>query len=178
MILEDEQKRSELQSAFSRAREVVQTAWMKEAKYDVTLRIKFGGNKDAMLAEFLLSDEFHARWKTQAREVLTENEWKRRQLVKRMAIEDVKSKKEIAEERKEAVKKAEEKQNWEKAREERVGGWRAFSSSQNDKKKKKKLLGEFTPVALKGEENVQAKKKHGAAEVARVERPDEVKKAW
>lgn len=180
MILEDKAKRAELQSTFERAKESLKNDFLKEAKEDqAAMARRSKSPKEVWEQEFVGSPEFHRRWKAKAREMLTENEWRRRRLQSRMARDEEQAKLEYQQEREQAKRKQEEEEEWEKHREERVGGWRRFMHSQRKKRKKGKgAPGEFRPPPLKAEEKVNESAKFGIKDYRRVERPDEVTRAW
>lgn len=177
-LLLDEQFRAEIGAHLTRSREVVLRDWYKTAKDDVVLRVRHGGSREAMEAAFVQTDEFHERWKVKTREQMAEFEWRRRCMTSRIKEEEVR----VSAGEKEAQASAREKQKehreWDKEerREKRVGGWRDFMSSQQGKKRKGELAGYKGPK-LRPEE-----KKDGATfggdKTHRVERPDEVSRAW
>ena len=145
------------------------------------LRLRFQGDREAQLAAFLDTDEFHERWKLEGRKFIVDLEWRRRKLTLRIKSEEERVDKEEAaekEERKAQQKKQKERDN-EKARTERVGGWRNFMGDQRSKRKKQKVTGEFWAPKLKKEERVEEEEYHGLDKNGnRVLRPDEVSKAW
>mmetsp|Transcript_17799 Transcript_17799/g.58232 ORF Transcript_17799/g.58232 Transcript_17799/m.58232 type:complete len:307 (-) Transcript_17799:484-1404(-) len=176
-MLANEDTWADLTVTFKRAKEAVKLDYLKEVKGDVAMRVRFGGDKELMWEEFVGSNRFLGMWKQKARELLTELEWRRRKMNKRIKEEELKAKEEMKEQRKRYREEKEEEKNWEEKREERVTGWRAFTQSQKKKKKKTKMMGEFRPVPIKLPEDSN-KPKFGIDKVARVERPDEVSKAW
>ena len=60
----------ELDFNLERARDAVVKNWRKDTRNDVVLRVRFSGNREAQLAAFLASDEFHELWKLEARKMI------------------------------------------------------------------------------------------------------------
>jgi DnaJ homolog subfamily C member 8 len=177
-LLLDEEFRAELGIHLARSREHVLRDWFKLAKDDVVLRVRHGGNREAMEAAFVATEEFQERWKAKTRELMAEFEWKKRQMTARIKNEEVRlsaGEKEAAAAARAAQK---EHRDWDKEdrREKRVGGWRDFMTTQQGKKRKGELAG-FKGPALRPEETKEPAKFGGKGE-KRVERPDEVKRAW
>ena len=169
----------ELDFNLTRAKESVIKAWRKETRNDVVLRVRYNGDRDAQLADFLESDEFHERWKLEGRKNIVDLEWRRRKLTLRIAAEEERVEKEEKEEAAERKKQSKAQKNWdeEKAREGRVGGWRDFTSKK--KAKRQKVAGEFKAPTLKKETRAKEEEYHGLDKNGnRVLRPDEVTKAW
>lgn len=191
MILEDSHKRAELQSVFERAKEAVKQEWAKEAKRDTAARTRYGHDPEAMWKQFERSPEFHLRWKAKAREVLTENEWRKRRMHGRMQRDEEQAKLEYQTEKEEVKESKKRKQEWEETREERVGGWRKFMQAQQRKKQKKRgtsaTIGaaggaatrELRPPGPKPEQKRHERNNQvGLLDGRRIERPDEVSKAF
>ncbi len=178
-LLLDEEFRAEIGAHLARSREAVLRDWLKTAKDDVVLRVRHGGNRDAMEAAFVQTEEFHERWKVKTRELMTEFEWRKRCMATRIREEEAR----VAAGEKEAVAAARSKQKehkeWDKEerREKRVGGWRDFMNTQQSKKKKGELAG-FKGPKLRPEEKKAAAQYGGPKDEKRVERPDEVSRAW
>ena len=197
-LLLDAAFRSELGEHLTRSRECVLRDWLKLAKDDVVLRVRNGGNREAMQAAFVSTDEFQERWKVKTREQMAEFEWKKRCMTLR--IKDEEARVTAGEKEAAAASRAKQKEHkeWDKEdrREKRgappslsqaciqlfltrsaVGGWRDFMGSQQGKKRKGELAG-FKGPALKPEEAKTAAKFGGPKDEKRVERPDEVRRAW
>lgn len=173
--------KKELDFNLERARESVIKAWKKETRNDVVLRVRFQGDREAQLAAFLDTDEFHERWKLEGRKYIVDLEWRRRKLTLRIKSEEERVTKEEAAEKEERKAQQKKQKEWdnEKARDERVGGWRDFMGGQKSKRKKQKVTGEFRAPALRKEERVEEEEYHGLDKNGnRVLRPDEVSKAW
>lgn len=178
-LLGKEEVKRELDFNLTRARESVIKNWKKETRNDVILRVRYNGDRDAQLADFLESDEFHERWKLEGRKNIVDLEWRRRKLTLRIAAEEERVEKEEKEEAAERKKQSKAQKNWdeEKAREGRVGGWRDFANKK--KTKRQKVAGEFKMPTLKKEQRAKEEEHHGLDKNAnRVLRPDEVSKAW
>ena len=178
-MLLDEEFRKEISSHLARSREAVLNEWYKTAKDDVVLRVRHGGSREAMEAAFVPTDEFQERWKVKTRELMTEFEWRKRRMALRIKDEEAR----VSAGEKEAAAalkaKAKEHREWDKEerREKRVGGWRDFMSTQQSKKKKRELAG-FKGPKLRPEEKKEAQTFGGPKDERRVERPDEVSRAW
>jgi len=171
----------ELDFNLERARDAVVKNWRKNTRNDVVLRVRFAGNREAQLAAFLASEEFHELWKLEARKTIVDVEWRRRKLTLRIKAEEERVEKEEAEEAQERKRKSKAHKEWdnEKAREGRVGGWRDFMGTQKKGDKKQKVLGGFKGPKLKKEERSKEEEFHGLdRNRKRVLRPDEVSKAW
>ena len=154
-------------------------AWRKETRNDVVLRVRYNGDRDAQLADFLESDEFQERWKLEGRKNIVDLEWRRRKLTLRIAAEEERVEKEEKEEAAERKKQSKAQKNWdeEKAREGRVGSWR--TSPARRRRKRQKVAGEFKAPTLKKETRAKEEEYHGLDKNGnRVLRPDEVTKAW
>ena len=180
-LLGEENVKKELDFNLERARESVVKAWKKETRNDVVLRVRFQGDRDAQLAAFLDTDEFHERWKLEGRKFIVDLEWRRRKLTLRIKSEEerVNNEEEAEKEERKAQQKRQKEWDNEKARETRVGGWRNFMGDQKSKRKKQKVTGEFRAPKLKKEERTNEEEYHGLDKNGnRVLRPDEVSKAW
>eukprot|EP00897_Mesotaenium_endlicherianum_P008382 jgi/Mesen1/7572/ME000392S06828 len=93
------------------------------------------------------SDEFRHKWKLKVREVLTQQEWRRRKMQMRISEEEGRLKKDEAELKETYKKRKEHDEKWEETRETRVSSWRDFMKG--GKKVKK---GETKPPKLKTED--------------------------
>jgi DnaJ family protein C protein 8 len=178
-LLLDDAFRSELGEHLTRSRDCVLREWLKVAKDDVVLRVRHGGNREAMQDAFVATDEFHERWKVKTREQMAELEWKKRCMTLRIKDEEVRVSAGEKEAAAAACARQKEHREWDKEdkREKRVGGWRDFMGAQQSKKRKGELAG-FKGPALKPEEAKGSAKFGGPKDDKRVERPDEVRRAW
>jgi DnaJ family protein C protein 8 len=173
--------KKELDFNLERAKETVTKEWRKNTRNDVVLRVRFSGNREAQLAAFLASDEFHELWKLEARKIIVDIEWRRRKLTLRIKSEETRVEKEEAEEFAERKRKSKAAKEWdnENAREGRVGGWRDFTKAAQKGGKKQKVAGGYKGPKLKKEERSTEEEYHGLDRNGkRVARPDEVSKAF
>lgn len=97
--------------------------------------------------QFEHSDDFRQAWKKRVRDMLTEQEWRRRKLTMRISEEEGRVKKEEEETREMWKHKREHEEKWEETRENRVSSWRDFQ-----KGGKKAKRGELRPPKLKTED--------------------------
>jgi DnaJ family protein C protein 8 len=90
----------------------------------------------------LQSTSFKAEWREKTKEVLIDNEVRRRKQMKGQMQEEGRQQQKDDEEIQERKRKREHEQQWEATREKRIGSWRDFQkvkSGEVEKKKKKKL---------------------------------------
>lgn len=118
--LQDDKKREFLDKAFADARRML----IRERKWTID-------------DERLKSDEFLKDWRERVRDVLIEQELRRRQLQKRQMEEEGRLKRKLEEEAEERRKKREAEKAWEDNRDTRVAGWRQYQKNLSKKKKKK-----------------------------------------
>lgn len=90
--------------------------------------------------------EFRREWREKTKEVLIDNELRRRKQMKAQMQEEGRAQKKEDEEIAERKRKREQDQKWEESREQRIGSWRDFQKKgssngggEGDKKKKKKM---------------------------------------
>jgi len=171
LLLEEDFKRA-IDFNLTQAKESVLKNWKKEARDDAVMRLKYQGNKEGMIEDFMKTDEFHERWKFEARKYIVDLEWRRRKLALRIKDEEKRVTAEEKKELEERKKDFQKKREWEDEgrREERVGGWRDFMK--DNKVKKSKFA-----VPLKTEVKDKDKKAF-ALEKSRIQRPDEITKAF
>ncbi|KAJ8439339.1 hypothetical protein Cgig2_022476 [Carnegiea gigantea] len=93
------------------------------------------------------SEEFQQQLKLKVRQILTEQEWRRRKMAMRISEEEGRLKKDEEEQKEIWKRKREHEEQWEGTREQRVSSWRDFMKS--GKKGKK---GEIRPPKLKTED--------------------------
>lgn len=174
----DEAFRAEVGAHLGRSRDSVLREWWKVAKDDVVLRVRHGGSREAAEAAFVPTEEFQARWTAETRKQMVEFEWRKRRMAARIGDEEKRVTKGEQEAAAAGRTKQQQHREWDKdeRREERVGGWRAFKSVQQTKKRKGELAGMQAPAARP--EEPKAPPSFGGPKEHRVERPDEVKKAW
>jgi DnaJ homolog subfamily C member 8 len=90
----------------------------------------------------LQSDEFRKAWREKTKEVLIDDELRRRKQMKAQMQEEGRQQRKEDEEIQERKRKREHEQTWEATREQRIESWRDFKkgkSTDGDKKKKKKM---------------------------------------
>uniref|UniRef100_A0A0D3B291 Uncharacterized protein n=1 Tax=Brassica oleracea var. oleracea TaxID=109376 RepID=A0A0D3B291_BRAOL len=102
----------------------------------------YGLGKDEQIYE--QSEEFQKELKLKVREILTDQEWRRRKMAMRISEEERRLKKDEEEQKEIWKKKREHEAQWEGTREKRVSSWRDFMKA--GKKAKK---GETRPPKLK-----------------------------
>ncbi|KAJ6783432.1 hypothetical protein PWT90_01679 [Aphanocladium album] len=93
-------------------------------------------------SEELKTDTFAKQWRDKAREVLIDNEHRRRRQMKAQMQEEGREQRKQDEEMEERKRKRQHDQDWEATRDERISSWRKFhkgKTGEPDKKKKKKL---------------------------------------
>lgn len=120
----DEKHRARLDEAIADARELL----MRENKWTVD-------------SPELKTDDFAKKWREKTKEVLIDNEHRRRRQMKAQMQEEGREQRRADEELEERKRKRQHEQDWEATRDERISSWRQFqkgkSSGGPDKKKKK-----------------------------------------
>lgn len=99
-------------------------------------------NKWTVDSPELKTDEFAKKWRDKAREVLIDNEHRRRRQMKAQLQEEGREQRRQDEEIDERKRKRQHEQDWEATRDVRINSWRQFQKGKSgdpDKKKKKKL---------------------------------------
>ncbi|OMP88364.1 J domain-containing protein spf31, partial [Diplodia seriata] len=99
-------------------------------------------NKWTVDSPELKTDEFDQKWQDKSRDVLIENELRRRKQMQAAMREEGRQQKKDEAEVAERKRKREHEEAWDKSRDQRIGSWRDFQkkgSADGDKKKKKKL---------------------------------------
>lgn len=128
--LSDKPKREELDSVYVQARALV----LKSLSLPLTI-----DDDDARLS--VLQPGFQERLQQQTKELLIDEEVRRRKAMKmNLANEGLEAKKK-EEEANKRKRKVEEDKQWEETREQRVGSWRNFQSGNKKKKTKPNVLG-------------------------------------
>ncbi|RGP78563.1 hypothetical protein FLONG3_3288 [Fusarium longipes] len=122
--LMDEKHRERLDEAIADARMLL----MRENKWTVD-------------SEELKTEEFRKMWRAKARDVLIDNEHRRRRQMKAQLQEEGREQRRTDAELEERKRKRQHEQDWESTRDERISSWRQFQKGGQggDKKKKKKL---------------------------------------
>ena len=111
-LLGTEDVKRELDFNLGRAKDAVTKAWKKETRNDAVLRVRFNGNREAQLAAFIDSDEFHERWKLEGRKNIVDLEWRRRKLTLRIKAEEERVEKEEEEEAEDRKRKHKAQRAW------------------------------------------------------------------
>lgn len=100
-------------------------------------------NKWTVDSPELKTDDFAKRWRDKAREVLVDNEHRRRRQMKAQMQEEGREQRKQDAEIEERKRKRQHNEDWESTRDERISSWRDFkkgkSGEGSEKKKKKKL---------------------------------------
>eukprot|EP00899_Mesostigma_viride_P004210 jgi/Mesvir1/13790/Mv15955-RA.1 len=147
-----------LRATLNFARELVVNEHKKEVKKKKTEQtanpLLKHLEKDEM-ESYLLSDAFQHAWKMKAREVITQNEWRRRKMTQRITEEETRVEQEEAETREMYKRKRDDAEKWEDTREGRVASWRDFQTKKKDSGKKK-AVGELRPPKLKTSDSVKS----------------------
>ena len=104
------------------------------------------GGQDVLEKEYECSKGFQDQWRKKAQELITQLEWRRRQLNKRIKNEE----KRLDEEDKTRTIKTKnniiQKKKWEKNTEKRVSSWRDFMTQPNRNNKKGKMIKKRKPI--------------------------------
>ena len=100
-------------------------------------------NKWTVDSPELKSDDFFPKWRAKTREVLIDNEHRRRRQMKAQMQEEGREQRRQDEELEERKRKRKHEQDWESTRDERISSWRTFQKGKSgdgpEKKKKKKM---------------------------------------
>ena len=119
----DDAKREKLDEAFADARMLL----IRENKWTID-------------SPELKTDEFAKKWRDKAREVLVDNEHRRRRQLKAQMQEEGREQRRQDEEVEERKRKRQHDQDWEATRDTRINSWRDFQSGKGGAPKKKKKL--------------------------------------
>jgi DnaJ family protein C protein 8 len=147
-LLLDSEERAYILNQVNAAKEELRAKRKKQLKKDTASKIKSLVDEGKYEQEYERSDEFQQQLKLKVREILTDQEWRRRKMQKRISEEEGRLKKDEEEEKEKWKRKREHEEQWEGTREQRVSSWRDFMKG--DKKKVKK--GEIRPPKLKTED--------------------------
>ncbi|KHN94192.1 Heat shock protein DnaJ [Metarhizium album ARSEF 1941] len=100
-------------------------------------------NKWTVDSPELKTEEFAKKWREKAKEVLIDNEHRRRRQMRAQMQEEGREQRKQDAELEERKRKRQHEQDWESTRDERISSWRTFqkgkSAGDGEKKKKKKL---------------------------------------
>lgn len=142
----DSQEREYVLSQVKAAKEELMSVRKKQLRKDTASKIKSLVD-DKFDQKHEQSQEFQQQLKLKVREILTEQEWRRRKMAMRISEEEGRLKKDEEEQKEVWKRKREHEEQWEGTREKRVSSWRDFMKS--GKKGKK---GEIRPPKLKTED--------------------------
>ncbi|OTA63640.1 heat shock protein DNAj [Hypoxylon sp. EC38] len=99
-------------------------------------------NKWTVDSPELKTEEFAKKWRDKTREVLIDNEMRRKRQMKAQMQEEGREQRRAEQELEDRKRKRQHEQDWESTRDQRIDSWRQFQKSKSggdDKKKKKKL---------------------------------------
>ncbi|KAK9156890.1 hypothetical protein Scep_003464 [Stephania cephalantha] len=146
-LLLDSQERDYLLSQVNNAKEELRAKRKKQLKKDNASKIKSLVDEGKYEQQYEQSVEFQQQLKLKVRELLTDQEWRRRKMQMRISEEEGRLKKDEEETKEMWKRKREHEEQWEGTREQRVSSWRDFMKT--GKKAKK---GEIRPPKLKTED--------------------------
>lgn len=146
-LLLEPQEREYLVDQINLARDELRAERKKFLKKDNASKIKSLVDEAKYDLQYENSEEFKQKWKQRVRDILTEQEWRRRKMRMRISEEEGRLKKDEEQTREMWKRKRETEQQWEETRENRVSSWRDFMKT--GKKAKK---GEIRPPKLKTED--------------------------
>ncbi|KAL2536034.1 Chaperone DnaJ-domain superfamily protein [Forsythia ovata] len=146
-LLHDPSEREYLLNQVNAAKEELRAKRKKQLKKDTASKLKSLVDEGKYEQEYERSEEFQQQLKLKVRELLTDQEWRRRKMQMRISEEEGRLKKDEEETKEMWKRKREHEEQWEGTREQRVSSWRDFMKG--GKKVKK---GEIRPPKLKTED--------------------------
>ncbi|CAI9105796.1 OLC1v1004809C1 [Oldenlandia corymbosa var. corymbosa] len=146
-LLLEPQEREYVLNQVAAAKEELRAKRKKQLKKDTASKLKSIVDDGKYEQEYEKSPEFQQELKLKVREILTEQEWRRRKMQMRISEEEGRLKKDEEESKEMWKRKREHEEQWEGTREQRVSSWRDFMKG--GKKVKK---GEIRPPKLKTED--------------------------
>lgn len=146
-LLLDPQERDYILTQVNAAKEELRAKWKKQLKKDTASKLKSLVTEGKFDQEYEQSEEFQHNLKLKVKEILTDQEWRRRKMAMRISEEEGRLKKDEEETKEMWKRKREHEEQWEGTREKRVSSWRDFMKG--GKKVKK---GEIRPPKLKTED--------------------------
>ncbi|KAJ8768125.1 hypothetical protein K2173_021065 [Erythroxylum novogranatense] len=146
-LLLDEQERDYILTQVNAAKEELRAKRKKQLKKDNASKIKSLVDEGKYEQQYERSEEFQKELKLKVRDILTDQEWRRRKMQMRISEEEGRLKKDEEEQKEMWKRKREHEEQWEGTREQRVSSWRDFMKA--GKKGKK---GETRPPKLKTED--------------------------
>ncbi|KAI2637133.1 DnaJ domain-containing protein [Hypomontagnella submonticulosa] len=100
-------------------------------------------NKWTVDSPELKTEDFAKKWREKTREVLIDNELRRKRQMKAQMQEEGREQRKVDQELEDRKRKRQHEQDWESTRDQRIDSWRQFQKTKSgggdDKKKKKKL---------------------------------------
>ncbi|XVF05071.1 hypothetical protein REPUB_Repub05bG0139700 [Reevesia pubescens] len=135
----DQQERDYILSQVTAAKEELRAKRKKQLKKDTASKLKLLVDEGKSEQEYAQSEEFQQELKLKVRELLTEQEWRRRKMAMRISEEEGRLKKDEEDQKEMWKRKREHEEQWEGTREKRVSSWRDFMKSG---KKVKSYIGE------------------------------------
>lgn len=118
--LSDEKTRARLDEAFTDARMLL----IRERKWTID-------NEELKTPEFMID------WREKTKQVLIDNELRKRKQIKAQLAEEGREQRKAEAELEARKRKRENEQAWEDTRDQRINSWRTFQKSSGEKKKKK-----------------------------------------
>lgn len=146
-LLLEPQEREYILNQVKAAKEELRAKRKKQLRKDNASKLKSIVDEGKYEQEYERSAEFQQELKLKVREILTEQEWRRRKMAMRISEEEGRLKKDEEETKEMFKRKREHEEQWEGTREQRVSSWRDFMKG--GKKVKK---GEIRPPKLKTED--------------------------
>ncbi|XP_073040498.1 J domain-containing protein spf31 isoform X1 [Primulina eburnea] len=125
-LLHDPQEREYLLNQVNSAKEEIRAKRKKQLKKDTATKLKSLVDEGKYEQEYERSDEFQQQLKLKVRELLTDQEWRRRKMQIRISEEEGRLKKDEEETKELWKRKREHEEQWEGTRENRVSSWRDF----------------------------------------------------
>ncbi|MCD7457936.1 hypothetical protein HAX54_036590 [Datura stramonium] len=119
-LLLDQQERDYILSQVIAAKEELRSKWKKQLKKDTAGKLKSLVTEGKYDKEHEQSEEFQQQLRLKVREILTEQEWRRRKMAMRISEEEGRLKKDEEETKEMWKRKREHEEQWEGTREKRV----------------------------------------------------------
>uniref|UniRef100_A0A7C9EE33 J domain-containing protein n=1 Tax=Opuntia streptacantha TaxID=393608 RepID=A0A7C9EE33_OPUST len=124
----DQQERDYILSQVKAAKEELLSIRKKQLKKDTASKLKSLVD-EKYEQQYEQSEEFQKQLKLKVREILTDQEWRRRKMAMRISEEEGRVKKDEEEQKEMWKRKREHEEQWEGTREKRVSSWRDFMKS-------------------------------------------------
>ncbi|KAL3620242.1 hypothetical protein CASFOL_035154 [Castilleja foliolosa] len=146
-LLLDPQERDYILNQVTAAKAELRAKRKKQLKKNTANKLKSLVDEGKYEQEYERSEAFQQQLKMKVREILTDQEWRRRKMQMRISEEEGRLKKDEEETKEMWKRKREHEEQWEGTREKRVTSWRDFM-----KGGKKAAKGELRPPKLKTED--------------------------